>query len=195
MKKKMKIKDFITIGLFTAIYFVLFVMINFILGPLSPFLLLFTSGIEALLLGPIYMLFIAKTQKRGTISIFGGLMVTIWLLQTGGLWTVAAFGYPAVIIADLIAGKGKFKSSKLNILSYIFFSFWPLGLYASFWILKDQLLSMAASYGEDYVEGLRAATTPGMFVAIIVASIVLSCVGAYIGKKLLKKHFERAGIV
>ena len=68
--KKMKGKDLITVGIFSAIYFV----INFIFmlaGGFHPLLWILMPGLIALFTGVPYMLMTAKVQKPGAVLLMG----------------------------------------------------------------------------------------------------------------------------
>ncbi|MEO0599485.1 MAG: MptD family putative ECF transporter S component, partial [Chloroflexota bacterium] len=62
-------KDLITIGIFSAIYLVAYIVLSSVLFTPSLFILMLPIG--ALLLGPVYMLYIARTQKLGALTITG----------------------------------------------------------------------------------------------------------------------------
>ena len=68
--RKMKGKDLITIGIFSAIYFV----INFafmLLGGIHPVLWMLMPGLIALFAGIPFMLMVAKVQKPGAVFLMG----------------------------------------------------------------------------------------------------------------------------
>ena len=49
--------------------------------------------------------------------------------------------------------------------------------------------------GDQYVEGVQTFMPPWMGFAAIGILFVSSLLGALLGRRMLKKHFERAGIV
>ena len=84
--KKLKGKDLITIGIFSAIYFV----INFafmLLGGLHPLLWILMPGFIALFTGIPYLMMCAKVQKVGSVLLMG--------LITGLIFFVSASMSPA----------------------------------------------------------------------------------------------------
>ncbi|MDD3394404.1 MAG: MptD family putative ECF transporter S component [Anaerotignum sp.] len=193
--EKLKVKDLISIGLFGTIYLVIFFVGISVLGG-SPYTYFFGGAVVSLVAGPVFMLFIARMGRRFSILILGGLITTLIALMFGGMWTVLLIGYVSAIIAEVVAAIGKYKSFRFNTLSYIFFSYWPFGVYSAFWILKDKMRQSVESgnYGEGYADKLDALTTPGMMLGMILAVIVCATISSFLGKALLKKHFERAGI-
>jgi len=193
MKEKMEIKDLISVGIFGAIYLAIF-MISITVVGMVPKIYFFAGAVSSLFLGTIYMLFVSRTGKKYSILMMGVLIVTIMGLMMGGLWTVFVFGYGVVIIAEIIASIGNYKSFKLNTLSYMVFALFPFGVYSAFWVMKDQMLEMSKPYGDIYVTTLEKLINPTTLIYAIIATLICAMIGSLIGKKILKKHFEKAGI-
>lgn len=103
-KKSLTIKDLVTTGIFSAIFLV-FTMIGGIFFAPNPVLTFYMPMGAALLCGPVYLLMIAKVQKRWSVTILGIVMGIIWFV-TGMHWAFS-LGYIGMgIIADLVAGAG-----------------------------------------------------------------------------------------
>ncbi len=193
MERKLQVKDYITIGVIVAIYFIGFNIIGGGLTALSTKLLFISQGIASLILAPLYMLFIAKIQKNWSILIFGFIMTSILFVLFGGAWPMA-FGYIGVIIAEFVARSGDYKSATKNIISYVFFAYWSIGVALVYYLLGDKLLKSTGFNSEQIADFMSNITTQTLIVGLLVIA-VLSFIGGLIGKKMLKKHFERAGIV
>ncbi len=198
MNNKLEVKDFISIGLFAAIYIVVFFGIIMVCG-MTPISYLFSGAIASVVLGTIYMLYLSKVGKRFSVLILGVIFTTLMGVQSG-IWTVFVVGYAMSILAELFASKGKYKSFSMNVVSFILFTFIPFGIYGAFWFMRDMMFDVTSAYGEAgqgeaYAQGLAKLTTTPMLFIVIAAAIVGAVIGAYIGKKLLRRHFEKAGIV
>ncbi len=76
MENKLKIKDLISIGIFTAVYLVIFIIVIMGTG-FAAVVYFFSPAINALLLAPIFMLFIARTPKRYAIVIMGFIVAAV----------------------------------------------------------------------------------------------------------------------
>lgn len=77
--KKLKGKDLITIGIFSAIYFV----INFafmLLGGIHPVLWMLMPGFIAVFAGIPFMLMVAKVQKLGAVFLMGLITALIYFV-------------------------------------------------------------------------------------------------------------------
>ena len=119
-KKSLTIKDLVTTGIFSAIFLV-FTMIGGIFFAPNPVLTFYMPMGAALLCGPVYLLMIAKVQKRWSVTILGIIMGIIWFV-TGMHWAFS-LGYIGMgIIADLVAGAGDYRNKAVNLLSYMLMS-------------------------------------------------------------------------
>ena len=114
-KKKLNAKDFINIGIFTVIYFVMF----FITGMLGyiPIFAVIIPLVLGILGGIPFMLFLTKTGKFGAATIMGTLVSVLCFLM-GQSWISIPFGIVLGFLADLIFKAGEYKSWKHTVLGY-----------------------------------------------------------------------------
>ncbi len=193
-RDKLQVKDFITVGIFTTIYFIVFMVIQMFMGGI-PIVFLLMPLPTALIGGIIYMLYLAKVPKRGAIL----LMSTILALLLGmmlGVWTGFVIPIVCGLLAELVTGIGKYRSFKWNLLGYSIFSCWMICGYLPYWLMRDLWFEKTAAYYEGaYVEALKALTPLWVLFAMILAIMVVAFFGTLLGKKILKKHFVKAGIV
>lgn len=193
---KLQVKDLVTIGIFSAIYFVinLIVMVS---GGITPLLWIFMPPILSVLCGVVYMLLVAKVQKTGAVLIMG-LITGLIYVATGQFTLVllATFGL-GCIIAELIRKLTGYNSFKGNLLGYAFFSLGMVGSPLPIWLFRDSFSEQMVTQGmpADYVATMNAVTPIWVLVVMVVATFLLAFVGGLIGKALLKKHFEKAGMV
>ena len=130
VRKGLSVKDLVTTGIFTALLFI-FTMVGGVFFATNPVLTFYMPAGSALLCGLIYLLMVAKVQKRWSLTIMGVLIGIVWFV-TGMHWAFA-LGYMLMgIIADFVAGAGQYKSKKFNIISYILFSLGGTGSYLVF---------------------------------------------------------------
>ena len=92
LKKGLTVKDLVTTGIFSAIFFV-FTLIGGLPFAPNPVLTFYMPMGAALLCGPIYLLMVAKVQKRWSVTILGIIMGIIWF-ATGMHWAFS-LGYIA----------------------------------------------------------------------------------------------------
>lgn len=190
-QQKMHTKDLITTGVFTAIYFVLFFAMGMlgyipILFVLIPLLLPMVSGIP-------FMLFLTKVDKFGMVTIMGTILGGLMML-TGHSYTPIVTGVVFGVLADLIFKLGNYKSKKLSVVGYGVFSMWLLGMLLPFWIMKDAFeKTMTDSMGADYTQAVLGLFEKAAWTFPLMA-FCGGVIGAIFGFKMLKKHFEKAGI-
>lgn len=61
--------------------------------------------------------------------------------------------------------------------------------------MADQYWSNASSYGEDYIRVAKSIFQPWLVPIMIIACLVFGYLGGLLGKKIMRKHFVKAGIV
>jgi energy-coupling factor transport system substrate-specific component len=193
MNDKLNVKDLINVGIFTAIYFVVYFatgMIGYIpvLMLALPFLTPITGGIP-------FMLFMTRVKKFGMISITG-IMVALLMFATGHGWPVLITGIIFPILADLIFKSGGYASWTKTLISYCVFSLWILGAMLPMWIMRDSYFAtLRDGYGDEYADVLMNIMSGEALAVLPLLAIAGALVGAFIGRGTLKKHFKRAGIV
>ena len=191
-KQKLKGKDLINIGIYAAIFCVIvtaIAMLGFI-----PIMLPMLCVFVPILGGIPYMLFLTKVDKFGMISIFSTI-VGLFLWVTGmGYWPTI-FGIVFGVLTDLIAKSGNYKSSKKDILGCGVFNIAVFGNFIPLFTNIDAYFSTRQSFGEEYIETLNGIFSNTWLIPAMIASCVIcGWIGGFLGKALLKKHFEKAGI-
>ena len=187
---KLNGKDLINIGVFAAIYMVVMVALS-MLGFIPIFMILLDVLVPLICAIP-FMLFLTRAKKFGMIWIFT-ILVGILQLLTGmgpyAIITSAVFG----LLADLAAKSGGYQSSTKSVLATTIFSGWVWGDFIPMFVNKNYFNSLS-NYADGYAESLKKLCPPWMLIVLFFAAFVAGFVGALIGRSVLKKHFEKAGI-
>ena len=189
-------KDFISIGIFSLIYFVIAFSIGGI-AQMTPVTFPFMPMIVALFTGSIFMLYTTKIPKRGAISIMG-ILSGILLFVTGMFWMMSAFFAVLGFVADFIVSSGHSGSFKRRLIAYCIFALSPMGAYVPMAVMPEQFDKFMRKKGDfsSFAEVINAIGVNKWAIPVmILGTIVCALIGGFIGKKLLKKHFEKAGIV
>ena len=193
-KKGLTVKDLVTTGIFSAIFLV-FTMIGGIFFAPNPVLTFYMPMGAALLCGPVYLLMIAKVQKRWSVTILGIIMGIIWFV-TGMHWAFS-LGYIGMgIIADLVAGAGDYRNKAVNLLSYMLMSLGGVYTYVVFFIDPQGWASTMLENGteQSYIDTMSASAPSWLLAVIIIGTLAIAALSGWIGGKLMKKQFEKAGI-
>lgn len=194
MNKGLSVKDLVTTGIFTALVYV-FILIGGMFFATNPVLTFFMPAGSGLLAGPAFLLMIAKVQKRWSLSIMGVVIGILWFV-TGMHWAFVLGYLLMAIVADFVAGAGKYRSKKLNSLAYILFSLGSTGTYILFFVDPNGWAQTMLGNGteQSYIDTMQATANTGILVAMFAAVLITSAISAFVGCKLLKKQFEKAGI-
>ena len=194
-ENKLQVKDLIMIGVFSALYFVLN-MVGGMPFAMNPILTFYQPIGSAFLSGIIFIFLIAKSPKRGTITILAVIMC-ILRFATGMHWAMGVGTLIAGIIAEIIAGSKNYKNKTMNMLSFGIFALGDIGTFLVYFINPESWSNAMIKKGTDisYIESMNAAAANWMIYVIVIGTFLVALLSAWIGMKLLKKQFEKAGIV
>ena len=193
--KKLNAKDFITIGIFTALLFVVEFACG-MLGYIHPYVVA-SYVVMIPLVGSIpMMLFYSKVEKFGMITIMSVLLAII-MFVTGMGYLGAPLIIAAGVVADLIAKSGNYKDFKKIVVSHGVFCLWICANYFPVIITADSYRNslVEGGFSAEYADNLFRAINSKTIVVLLILCFVFGCIGAFLGKTVVKKHFEKAGIV
>lgn len=192
--EKLNGKDLINVGIYSAIYFVIMMIVAMlgVIPVLYPMLVVFVP-----IFGGIpFMLFLTKVQKFGMIWIMSILM--------GLLMIICGMGYYAFIVgtvtgllAELVLKSGSYKSTGKAVLTCGVFNLWVWGNYLQLFIDREAFFSSPTrqDLGEDFINTINTMLPTWMCPVLLGVCFVCGLLGGVLGKKLLRKHFSKAGIV
>ena len=179
MKIKLTTKDLISAGAFGAIYLVLLTVLSSMILPIVPILYLATPLIAGIILGSVFILAVLV----GLITS----LATFYPLIAAIVWGV---------IAELIVAGKRRNSAKALIASYCVFNLTSMGPFFAILIAKDAFLSICTTYyGAEYAATLDSLTPNWIIVVFIALALLGGLLGGLFGKRILSKHFVKAGIV
>jgi energy-coupling factor transport system substrate-specific component len=196
-KQRLVGKDFINIGIFSVLILVIFLVVAI---PFMPFLAVafpFIGGISALVTAPIFMLMTHKVAKQGTILLCCTILALIYTFM--GYVYLLPFGILSGLLCEAVMRKrGAYRSFWNNAVCFSIFSvmlfvlscFLPIYIFGSAYYLN--LLSNTA---ESAIVHIHYALSPLWVVFIVALTVVMAVVGCFIGRRMLKKHFIKAGLI
>ncbi len=192
----LSVSNLVTVGIYAALYFLATAVVTFTFGMLIPVVgnLLLPAGV-ALVAGAIYYLLIAKVPRFGAVTAVGVVMGAFFFLSGHFILSFATCLICGVG-ADLIARAGAYVDRKLNLLSYVVFSFGVTGPILPLWLMRDQYVAALVARGKDsaYIDKVFAGVNGTMAVVVVVAVIVCAVVGAIFGRSLVERHFKKANL-
>ena len=126
-----------------------------------------------------------------------GLVMGLFFFVSGHFVLSFATNIVCGLLADLIAARGQFRRKKLLLVSYVVFSYGLTGPILPLWFMKDAYIANLTARGKDaaYIDTLFAPINNGSFVTAMAAILVCAVLGGLFGQRMMKKHFEKAGIV
>lgn len=148
-KSKLNGKDLISIGIFTAVYFILNLLIAAAMGfiPLVNMMIPFASS---LVLGIPMMLYFSKIKKFGMVLITYIIYGAILTLAGVGIYSLIA-GTLCALIAEFILKAKRYASTSAAILSYAVCSVGANANVLGFAFMTEaQLAEKTAYYGQEY---------------------------------------------
>lgn len=185
-------KDLINVGIYTAMTLAIFFVVGLLttLPVMYPFLLF----IWPVVCGIPMMLYYTKIQKFGMLTITG-LICGVFFFFIGYTWIGLVGWTIGGLLADLVLKAGKYKSFKVAMISYAFFCLGFIGCPAPLWLAGQAYWdNIYSSMGDQYANALQSIMPPWMGIVGLIILFVGGICGALIGHKMLKKHFQRAGI-
>lgn len=194
--KKLTGRDLITVGIFSAIYFVL--NLAAMITGFVPVLWLLLPGVAGILTGIPFMLMESKVRKPGAILIMGAITALLYFV-TGQFTVLLLITFAvACILAEVYRAITKYDNNFIHMtISFIIFCYGMLGSPMAIWVYKDSFLAQIQQNGmsAEYVQSLSGLISTPMFIGLCVSPIIGGLVGAMIAKGLFRKHFRKAGIV
>ena len=101
MNNKLNAKDFILIGVLTALMWIICMIISSVMSIAGPVTNVFYPGVVAIPNGIVMMLLLAKVPKKGVFTINGVIQGILFLL-VGGFWTIGAALIVGGVICDFL---------------------------------------------------------------------------------------------
>lgn len=193
MNNKLALKDLINIGIFSVIYFVGLFVIGAPLGFLVITYLAFPFTVS-LILGIAVMFLLAKVQKPFGLFIFAAIPGCLMTLM-GHTPVVAIHSLIVAALAEIVRKVLGYNTAKGSIVGYSIMSLWLCGAFWQIFLLKDQYFALTEKmFGADYARELT--NLPWWIMPILYITTFLGgLLGGLLGKKVLKKHFEKAGLL
>ncbi len=192
-RTQLVLKDLVTLGIFLAIYFVGMFAVGTPLGFLVvtylayPIAYAFVSGI-------ICMFYMAKVPKKWAVALFyflPGLIMTVM----GHTIVVLIHSAIVGLIAEMVHRNIGLKSVRGNCITHAIGSCFLVGPFWQIYILSEQYRELTASMmGNAYADQLLSLPL-WIMPLLYISALIGGWLGGRFGAKILRKHFERAGLV
>ncbi|GAU75838.1 MptD family putative ECF transporter S component [Fusibacter sp. 3D3] len=193
-----QIKDFILIGVLSAVFFAVYMVIAMVTAMASPVVHIFSPAINGIVGGIIYLLLISKIPKKGVFTISTIIVMVLFQFTGGGYlpWFITTL--LSAVIADLICMPTRYSHFKSIALGFgIMITGQALGNVIPVVIFAESFRNDFISRGVDpaFLDPMIQFIEGPMSIVILVISFAGGVFGMLLGKRLLNKHFKKAGIV
>ena len=188
-------KDLLNVGIFTAVYFVLNLLVTAVLG-LIPAVSMLVPLVSSFILGIPMMLYFMKIKKFGMVLITYIVYGVLLALAGVGIYTLV-LGIVFALIAELLLRLGKYQKPNLAILAFAIASIGANGNILSMVMASTEYLEgKAATYGSEYMQLMQSYFSEWWVLPLLALSAFLGgLLGGLLGKSVFKKHFIRSGVL
>lgn len=188
-------KDLLNVGIFTAVYFVLNLLVAAVLG-LIPAVSMLVPLVSSFILGIPMMLYFMKIKKFGMVLITYIVYGVLLALAGVGIYTLV-LGIVFAMIAELLLRLGKYQKPNLAILAFAIASIGANGNVLSMVLASTEYLERkATTYGSEYMQLMQSYFSEWWVLPLLALSAFLGgLLGGLLGKSVFKKHFIRSGVL
>jgi len=192
---RFSVKDLINVGIFTVLYIIVVAVLGQ-LGALAPITQVLGPFYIPLVAGIPFMLFLTRVKHFGMVTLMG-LLVGLVILATGQSYWVLVIAIVVSPLADWIMSTGKYQGWLKSVIGFAVFALSLIGTVVPLFFARDAFIGQVLAKGhkdQAWADAIIKLTPSWMFAVMIVMIIAGAVAGAYLGRAMLKKHFERAGI-
>lgn len=197
MRAKLKSKDYILIGVFSLLIYIVNGAVGLALMPvMATSLMPLIAGFCTFFSAVVYLIMAMKIGKRGVLLLLA--VVTGLIYAIMGVPLMLPFFIVAGLLGEALLYKGdggQYRRLQRQALAYsVYGTIYGFGTYVTVYV-----------YGSDYLEKmydeqmretmLEFAYSPVWMIGGLVFSFALTLLGCLFAAKLLNKHFIKAGMI
>ena len=198
VKKKFGIRDIMTIAAMMVINFAIAMIIGMVTLPFPVVYLYGSAGIDAFIGAIFYLVAANRVNKHGLLFAWAAVYGVIQGVM-GYMFLIPYFLIVALVAELCMVGKNTYQSAVRNRIGWMVNSIGNfVGCAVPLWRSWDSNQEMAANSGFDANTlnmQLSMVTSPALMLLGVVITAVLAILGTLFGQRLLRKHFQKAGIV
>ena len=189
-------RDLVSIGVFGALSLLIFFVVGGIAG-LTVVGTVANIPIVCFCTSIAYLLLAAKVRKTGTFLIMGTINVLPGLMAAnvfGVIGSIAGWALAEVVVTWIGYSNRKGLVAAYVVGCTLQSALYTLPIYlsaAQYLSERQEILRLTDETMAQFV----AMFSGPMYVGMVVLTVVMSLVGAFVSLKIMRKHFEKAGIV
>lgn len=195
---KWEIKDVITVALLSIFLILIQFIVNMICMTNHFVSMVLSVGFTMFLCAPVYYLLLCRVRKHFVILVYMSIVGMIYVLM--GNWYLLPYFAVVGMICEAILWKDCFKrNSKQIIASWTVASILYNGVnLLPIWFFWETYYNFAKSSGMDqsYIDSyISYYKSPGWIIFIIIFTAICGLAGGLVGKRIMGKHFKKAGLL
>ncbi len=197
-KQSFGIRDIMTIAAMMVICFIITMIIGSVTLPFPVVYLYGSAGIDGFIGAIFYLVAANRVNKHGLLFAWAAIYGLIQGVM-GYMFLIPYFLVVALIAELTMIGKDTYRNPVRNRIG------WTINCIGNFvgcavplWWAWDSYQEMAVNSGFDadtLSMQFSMATSPALMILGAVITAVLAILGTLFGQRLLRKHFQKAGIV
>lgn len=194
-ERKLTSRDLIALGAFSLLFMIVSMLVVGITS-ISVFAYCGCCAIAAIPAGIIWIYMHVRIPRAGTSLVMAAVFAIV-VFAVGSGWPVALGLLIGGSVSELVRGAvGRRRFSGIAVGYALFETCWAAGIFVPMFADQDYYRALMGSNNIDpsYMESMLSLVTPQTFAAIAAVTIVGALIGAFLGRAVFKKHFERAGI-
>ncbi|MCO7127055.1 MptD family putative ECF transporter S component [Sporolactobacillus shoreicorticis] len=193
--QKLKARDYITIGLYTLLIYLVNAIVGMALSPAMFVAMPFLSGVCLFFSSIVYLLMAVKVGKKGAMLLMAAVTGLIYTLM--GIVLMLPYFILAGIVGELVLWKGdgsQYRKIKRQSFAYAAYgSLFGVGNFMAIYVMGTGLFEKFNYSSELIKRMIYFAYSPLWMAAGLLFSFVVTLLGCYISSRMLKKHFVKAG--
>ena len=197
-KNKFGIRDIMTIAAMMVMCFIITMIIGSVTLPFPVVYLYGSAGIDGFIGAIFYLVAANRVNKHGLLFAWAAVYGLIQGVM-GYAFLIPYFILVAAIAEVSMIGKNTYRNPIRNRIGWTINSVGNfVGCAVPLWWAWDSYKEMAASSGFDTNTlnmQLSMVTSPALMLLGVVITASLAILGTLFGQRLLRKHFQKAGIV
>lgn len=191
---RMSARDLINVGIFAALYSVTVLMFSMV-GVISPVVMLFALALGVIAAGVPFVLFLTRVRHGGMVLLFCVIFGGVYQLM--GQPTVSFFvTLFAGSLVEIVLYAGRYASKRSLVLANAAMSLWFIGPWLPLFYAREDFFAEAnvEAMGEDYIAAMDDLLSTELMLGYAACAVLLGLIGGAVGVRMLRRHFERAGL-
>lgn len=197
-KKKITVRDIMTIAAMMVLTLVVYSLVGSLTLPFPFVYLYLAAGIQEFFCATFYLVVANRLNKHGLFLVWG--IVYGIISSLGGYVFLLPYFIGVAVVSELVMiGKNSYRKPIRNAIGW---SVYGLGMIVGnavpVWVAWDSYVAKASTDG--FSQGvfdmqMNMLSNPWHMILACVITVALALLGCAFGQRILRRHFQKAGVV